>query len=187
MPKDADQFDEQAKSTEDILALHREFTRLFHEGTKGNQDAYTEAAALRKQLEGREWVPKEVALARVKELQEAALDPLETRSGRAITGMVILSFVGFVLFKLNGALIGALLGAAIGYLWKPKRASSLIAICAIVAWIVVQSIVSDQWVPSLIATIVGVAWLFQLEYGFIGKAAHFLYATFYLTERQRKK
>jgi hypothetical protein len=43
---------------------------------------------------------------------------LARRQDRAITGLIILGFVGFLLFGTNGAVIGAILGAAIGYfLW----------------------------------------------------------------------
>jgi hypothetical protein len=47
-------------------------------------------------------------------------EPMETRRGRAIVGLAILGFVGFVLFGVSGGVIGAGIGALIGYLSKRK-------------------------------------------------------------------
>jgi hypothetical protein len=43
---------------------------------------------------------------------------MASKGERALTGLVILGFVGFLLYGLNGAIIGAIVGAAIGYLWR---------------------------------------------------------------------
>jgi hypothetical protein len=43
---------------------------------------------------------------------------MASRGERALTGLVIFGFVGFLLYHQNGAVIGAILGAAIGYFWR---------------------------------------------------------------------
>jgi len=45
---------------------------------------------------------------------------LGRKEDRAITGLIILGFFGFVLSGTNGAIAGAIAGAAIGYLWDKK-------------------------------------------------------------------
>lgn len=42
------------------------------------------------------------------------------KEDRAITGLIILGFFGFVFYGTNGAIIGAVLGAAIGYFWDKR-------------------------------------------------------------------
>jgi len=46
---------------------------------------------------------------------------LGKKEDRAITGLIILGFFGFILSgTTNGAVAGAIAGAAIGYLWDRK-------------------------------------------------------------------
>ena len=43
---------------------------------------------------------------------------MASRGERALTGLVILGFIGFLVSGQNGAIGGALIGAILGYFWK---------------------------------------------------------------------
>jgi hypothetical protein len=52
------------------------------------------------------------------DVERGNVDRLNIREQRALTGMVILGFIGFLLYGQNGGIIGAVAGALIGYFWK---------------------------------------------------------------------
>ena len=43
---------------------------------------------------------------------------MASKGERALTALVILGFLGYLVFGQNGAIVGAVIGAIVGYLWK---------------------------------------------------------------------
>lgn len=43
---------------------------------------------------------------------------MASRGERALTGLLILGFLGFLASGQNGAIAGAVIGAILGYFWK---------------------------------------------------------------------
>lgn len=46
------------------------------------------------------------------------IDIMASKGEKALTGLVIFGFIGFVFYGQNGAVIGAILGGALGYFWR---------------------------------------------------------------------
>jgi len=46
---------------------------------------------------------------------------LNRKEERALTGLLILGFLGFLFFRQTGTVIGAVAGAGIGYYWDEVR------------------------------------------------------------------
>ena len=65
------------------------------------------------------WVVLKVQGGETQETGESV--SLNPREERALTGLVILGFLGFLFYRQTGTIIGAVAGAAIGYYWDSLR------------------------------------------------------------------